>query len=186
MVSPRHASTAKSLTPRANRSQSRDRTFGEVPKPADCPRMFWKVISFRHSVGGCRSRLPNWSAGSATRAPERRDLCSSQKGCRNLATNHILPGDPDLIPKVSSSVHRSVLRKLAGYRSRASETGSSDGRVFYHSAPVNWIRAHTDTPYFHSTRDGHKTSVELKPLAVAENRCGSIQAVLCSSTFFAW
>ena len=90
------------------------------------------------------------------------------------------------IPKVSSSVHRSVLRKLDGHRSRIPEVGSSDGHIYYHSAPVNWIRAHTHTPYFHSARDGHKKSVELKPLAVAENRRTSIQAVLCSSTFFVW
>ena len=90
------------------------------------------------------------------------------------------------IPKVSSSVHRRVLRKLAGHTSRIPKAGLPDGRIFYHSAPVNWIRAHSRPPYFHSARDGHKTSVKLKPLAVAENRRASTQAVLCSSTFFIW
>ena len=90
------------------------------------------------------------------------------------------------IPKVASSVHRTVLKKLAGHPFRVTKAGSPDGRIFYHSAPVNWIRAHSRPPYFHSARDGHKTSVKLKPLAVAENRRASIQAVLCSSTFFIW
>ena len=90
------------------------------------------------------------------------------------------------IPKVASSVHRTVLKKLAGHPFGVPKAGSPDGRIFYHSAPVNWIRAHSRPPYFHSARDGHKTSVELKPLAVAENRRTSIQAVLCSSTFFIW
>lgn len=64
MVSPRCASTAKSLTPRPARCQSRDRAFGEVPKPADFRRMFWKAHILRHSVGGGGSRFPDWSAGS--------------------------------------------------------------------------------------------------------------------------
>ena len=88
------------------------------------------------------------------------------------------------IPKVSSAEHRTVLSKLGHHRPRVHILGSGS-RVLYHAAPVNWIRAHTRPPYFHSARDGYKMSVELKPLAVAENKL-SVQAVLCSTTFFIW
>jgi len=90
------------------------------------------------------------------------------------------------IPKVSSLLHRSVLQKLARHESDIHKVGPSGGMILYHSAPVNWIRAHTRSPYFHSARDGHKRSSKLKPLAVAEERSASVHAILCSSTFFVW
>ena len=95
------------------------------------------------------------------------------------------------IPKVSSEPHLAVLRKLFNtdmpdmHRSPAMRERKDSPKslpILYHSAPVNWIRAHTETPYFHSQRDGHKPSTELRPISGGR----SVQGILCSSTFFLW
>lgn len=103
-VSPVMPSTARSLTPRAVRSQSRDRTFGEAPKPADCRRIALEGHILRHSVGGGGSRLPNWSAGSAGRVRERRDSVFESEGSRNLATNHNLTPPTKLLPALQETL----------------------------------------------------------------------------------
>ena len=56
----------------------------------------------------------------------------------------------------------------------------------YHSAPVNWIRAHTSTPYFHSERDGEKRSIKLKSLQTEPDALRSLHSILCSTVFFIW
>ena len=90
------------------------------------------------------------------------------------------------IPKVSSLIHLRVLQKLQALGGNWRESDNRDDRVLYHSAPVNWIRAHTYAPYSHSERDGQRLSVELKPLYADHDRKGSFQATFCSSTFFLW
>ena len=91
------------------------------------------------------------------------------------------------IPKVSSVLHRQVLRKLNSHRRPWPVAKSSLGsEVLYHSAPVNWIRAHTSTPYFHSERDGEKRSTELKPIHLERTAIPSLHSILCSSIFFVW
>ena len=94
---------------------------------------------------------------------------------------------PTAIPKVSSPLHRQVLEKLNSHRSAWQEVSPGQGNaVLYHSAPVNWIRSHTTTPYFHSERDGEKKSIKLKSLYPEANAVGSLQSILCSTTFFIW
>ena len=91
------------------------------------------------------------------------------------------------IPKVSSVLHRQVLRKLNSHRKPWLAARPRLGReVLYHAAPVNWIRAHTYTPYFHSERDGKKRSTELKPVHLEPRAISSLQSILCSTTFFLW
>ena len=91
------------------------------------------------------------------------------------------------IPKVSSVLHRQVLRKLNIHWSPWLAAKPSLGsELLYHSAPVNWIRAHTSTPYFHSERDGEKRSTELKPLYLERTAIPSLHGILCSSIFFVW
>ncbi|MXZ92428.1 MAG: SAM-dependent methyltransferase [Chloroflexi bacterium] len=90
------------------------------------------------------------------------------------------------IPKVSCPLHLSILGKLAALGGKWNESTSRDNRVLYHSAPVNWIRAHTLVPYSHSERDGQKASVELRSLFFPKRSLGSIQSILCSTTFFLW
>ena len=91
-----------------------------------------------------------------------------------------------IIPKVSSVVHRDILTKLADCRTDPGILIRSGDRILYHGAPVNWIRAHTRPPYFHSARDGHTMSSEIRRFNVSETSRGSIQAILCSTTFFLW
>ena len=94
---------------------------------------------------------------------------------------------PTAIPKVSSPLHRQILRKLNSHRNAWQEVSPGQGNaVLYHSAPVNWIRSHTTTPYFHSERDGEKKSTELKSLHAGSGVVPSLHGILCSTTFFIW
>ena len=97
---------------------------------------------------------------------------------------------PTAIPKVSSDLHLQILRKLKEIEIVAEdpvqEKQVSAKSLLFHSAPVNWIRAHTTTPYFHSERDGKKKSTELKPLQSGHTSMASMQSILCSTTYFIW
>ena len=94
---------------------------------------------------------------------------------------------PTAIPKVANSVHLRVLEKLAGHGHEVQvQTKRTGPHVLYHSAPVNWVRAHSAAPYFHSPRDNKTSSGELRPLQADGDWKGSAQAVLCSTTFFVW
>ena len=93
---------------------------------------------------------------------------------------------PTAIPKVSSATHLSVLQKLAASATPLDSSKGDSRSLVYHAAPVNWIRAHTTVPYFHSERDGERQSVELKGLHFHEVNDASAQAILCSSTYFLW
>ena len=91
------------------------------------------------------------------------------------------------IPKVAAQEHLSILRKLSSREGVWLEGKNHDnGQILYHSAPVNWIRAHTYVPYFHSERDGIKQSIKLKNLQGDPDWIASVQAILCSTTFFIW
>ncbi|MYD35712.1 MAG: SAM-dependent methyltransferase [Dehalococcoidia bacterium] len=94
------------------------------------------------------------------------------------------------IPKVSHPLHLSILKKLTTQDRkgipRESARSNKGQHVLYHSAPVNWVRAHSTAPYFHSPRDNKKSSGELRKLFAEGDWLGSAQAVLCSTTFFLW
>ena len=95
------------------------------------------------------------------------------------------------IPKASNRLHLKVLRKLvdasSSWRDSLSVKQASENRILYHSAPVHWIRAHTMTPYFHSQRDGEKTSTELNPIYFEKEQYPqSFQGIFCSTSFFLW
>ncbi len=93
---------------------------------------------------------------------------------------------PTAIPKVASEQHLAILEKLGRSTRPWQERAGSGSQVYYHSAPVNWVRAHNTPPYFHSPRDNKTSSGELRPLYADGDLKGSIQAVLCSTTFFVW
>ena len=94
---------------------------------------------------------------------------------------------PTAIPKVSSPLHHQVLKRLNSHQRAWQEAKPNPGsELLYHSAPVNWIRSHTSTPYFHSERDGEKKSTELKSLYAESDLLPSIHSILCSTTFFIW
>ena len=60
------------------------------------------------------------------------------------------------LPKIASPLHNEIITKLTQCKgSMALHKG--EYIVYYHNAPVNWIRAHSFVPYFHSERDGRET-----------------------------
>ena len=94
------------------------------------------------------------------------------------------------ISKIADHLHLKVLQKIAKVkttlRKQISSQRLSDNTLFFHAAPVNWVRSHTTVPYFHGQRDGEK-SVELKPIFLhPESSTKNIHAVLCSTLFFIW
>ena len=92
----------------------------------------------------------------------------------------------DFIPKLSTSSHESIIEKLLKHKgSLALHRGIH--KIYYHNAPVHWIRAHSFIPYFHSERDGEKISTQLKPMTF-ERRDHALTAtgVICSSLFYIW
>ena len=94
---------------------------------------------------------------------------------------------PTAIPKVANATHLGILTKLANHKQELQvQAGGPGPHVLYHAAPVNWVRAHSTAPYFHSPRDNKKSSGGLRPLQADEGRTDSVQATLCSTTFFIW
>ena len=92
----------------------------------------------------------------------------------------------DFIRKLSTRVHRNIIEKLLKH------TGSfalHRGRhtIYYHNAPVHWIRAHSFIPYFHSERDGEKISTQLKPMTFEKDDYAlAATGIICSSLFYIW
>ena len=92
----------------------------------------------------------------------------------------------NFIPKLSTSIHRNIIEKLLKHKgSLALHRGKH--KIYYHNAPVHWIRAHSFIPYFHSERDGEKISTQLKPMTF-ERKGHALTAtgVICSSLFYLW
>ncbi len=94
------------------------------------------------------------------------------------------------IPKVSSPIHLNVLIKMLGAAKTIGTAltvpKSATKEILYHSAPVNWIRAHTSPPYFHSQRDGEKVPTGLNSLQPVVEASESVHCVLTSTSFFIW
>ena len=92
----------------------------------------------------------------------------------------------DFIPKLSTTAHKNIIEKLLKHKgSLALHRGKH--KIYYHNAPVHWIRAHSFIPYFHSKRDGEKISTQLKPMTF-ERKDHALMAtgVICSSLFYIW
>ena len=92
----------------------------------------------------------------------------------------------NFIPKLSTSIHRNIIEKLLKHKgSLALHRGKH--KIYYHNAPVHWIRAHSFIPYFHSERDGEKISTQLKPMTFEKkNHALTATGVICSSLFYIW
>ena len=89
-------------------------------------------------------------------------------------------------PKLSTHGHKTIIEKL---RQQRGSLGLHSGThtIFYHNAPVHWIRAHSFVPYFHSERDGEKISTQLKPMTFERADSALAAAgVICSSLFYIW
>jgi len=90
------------------------------------------------------------------------------------------------IPKIADEKFDSIIQKIKN--SKGYLTNSNGEHVtYYHNAPIHWIRAHAFVPYFHSERDGHKISSQLKPLEFyTEQKALAVSAIMCSTTFYLW
>jgi hypothetical protein len=92
----------------------------------------------------------------------------------------------NIVPKISDKKHLSILKKVSNNKRQLS-LGVGNFLTYYHNTPVNWIRAHDFIPYFHSERDGLKSSTQLKPLIFdtqIEEEAAS--AIICSTLFYIW
>jgi hypothetical protein len=95
----------------------------------------------------------------------------------------------DAIPKIADILHSSVISKLAELKSHRCRLTFYKGehKVYYHDAPINWIRAHTSIPFFTSERDGDKSSAHLKSIDFSTKKLAdSAFSVICSNLFFIW
>ena len=92
----------------------------------------------------------------------------------------------DFIRKLSTCVHRNIIEKLLKHKgSFALHRGKH--MIYYHNAPVHWIRAHAFIPYFHSERDGEKISTQLKPMTFeVDDYALAATGIICSSLFYIW
>ena len=92
----------------------------------------------------------------------------------------------NFIPKLSTSTHGGIIEKLLKHKgSLALHRGKH--KIYYHNAPVHWIRAHSFVPYFHSERDGEKISTQLKPMTFErKDHALTATGVICSSLFYLW
>ena len=92
----------------------------------------------------------------------------------------------NFIPKLSTSLHGDIIEKLLKHKgSLALHRGKH--KIYYHNAPVHWIRAHSFVPYFHSERDGEKISTQLKPMTFErKDHALTATGVICSSLFYLW
>ena len=96
------------------------------------------------------------------------------------------------IPKISNRLHLQIYRRLANVKETIGKSitpqSTSENVLYYHSAPVSWVRSHTTIPYFHSHRDGEKPSIKLKHLFLHQQEMNAriLQGVLCSTLFFIW
>ena len=92
----------------------------------------------------------------------------------------------NFISKLSTSTHRNIIEKLLKHKgSLALHRGKH--KIYYHNAPVHWIRSHSFIPYFHSERDGEKISTQLKPMTFEKkDHALTATGVICSSLFYIW
>lgn len=91
----------------------------------------------------------------------------------------------NIIPKMANP----LLIDIAGKINRQRQFYTNVGQEFYlyNDAPVNWMRAHSFIPYFHSDRDGEIVSRHLKKMhfeTKEEMEAGC--AVFNSTIYFLW
>ena len=95
---------------------------------------------------------------------------------------------PNSLPKVNCEVGIMLLEKLnVNHRLSDSLLDEVGHRIYFHNSPRYWIRATDFAPYFWNERDGHKLSVQVKPLTFAsEDYATVVVAALNSSLFYWW
>lgn len=92
----------------------------------------------------------------------------------------------NILTKIPSSFYERIFTKIQKEeKSIWLEKGNEV--CFYHNTPVNWVRAHTFTPYFCSERDGEGITSQLKRISFKNHHDMVIASCILSSTmFFVW
>ena len=91
-----------------------------------------------------------------------------------------------IIPKIASILQVSIFNKV---KHQKQFFGGMNGNyiMYYHNAPVNWIRAHNKAPYFWSERDGEGITTQLKTFSFPTPEIVEVgMDLVCSSLFFNW
>ena len=91
-----------------------------------------------------------------------------------------------IIPKIASILQVSIFNKI---KLQKQFFGSMIGDyvMYYHNAPVNWIRAHSKAPFFWSERDGEGITTQLKTFTFSSPEIVEVgMDLVCSSLFFNW
>ena len=92
------------------------------------------------------------------------------------------------IPKISDGMHASIINKIQNSTMERCLAGKKTGyALYYHNAPVHWIRAHIKPPYFYNDRDGEKISSHVKRISFDSSiQRDTAFLALMSTTFFMW
>lgn len=91
-----------------------------------------------------------------------------------------------IIPKLASKIQINLYNKI---KKEKQFFGGYFGynSMYFHNAPVNWIRAHSVAPYFWSERDGEGVTSQLKSFSfITPEHAKMAMDIVCSSLFFIW
>ena len=92
----------------------------------------------------------------------------------------------NILPKIANPLYISAINKVL---KESIFFFINEGRntMYYHNVPVNWIRAHSFIPFFHSERDGEGVTTQLKTISwdsIEKLKVGS--SIINSSLFYIW
>ena len=148
------------------------------------PQRLFEGVKFRLAIffatdngNGCYStKYTRWLA------EERKNLFTAIVNYNSIEDYHY----QNIVPKVSSPLFISVAKKVTNDSKQFYKNIGSEF-CLYNDAPVNWMRAHTFTPYFCSERDGEIVSRHLKRMNFEtsdEKEFGC--AIFNCTLFFIW
>ncbi len=90
------------------------------------------------------------------------------------------------IPKIGNSLQLSILGKVMHQQKSLSSYFAPLGRelLYYHNAPIFWVRAFTFAPYFWNERDGEKLSSQIRTVRFETSHVRNLIASVMNSTLY--
>ena len=151
------------------------------------PSMLFEGVKFRLSVfNSAPAENPEVYATGFTRwlADGRKCLFDTLSYCPLPKSFEEFPH----IAKIGSPMHANIIGKILRNKKFLLSGKRTGGHsLWYHNAPVHWIRAHTKPPYFFNKRRGIHPSTQLRELRYeSAGKRNAAFAVLVSTTFFLW
>ncbi len=90
------------------------------------------------------------------------------------------------ITKVASNLHKDILMKMEKINNRYVDIRAGEV-MYYHNAPVSWIRVHNTAPFFKNERHGEHVTIQLKKLFFKNREERNVAfLIFASSTFYLW